>query len=435
MQPSQQVYVKAAARRFISQGLASGDRVALFTASGKQLVPFTAATAKLVEAIDGYNSFPRIPDGGICPKLTPYDAYVIANKIEPETLQIKVAEMARCTGSKQKVGGEKQIMVQAEAMWAQVYATSRATLMTIEDIVDYMGGLPGRRMILLASSGFLSGTLELEQEEVTRHALRSQVVINALDAKGLYAEGPMENFPGADPRSLTRMALLGTKEKDLSNDAMVTLAMSTGGLFFHNNNDLDLGFRELGAMPEVSYLLGFSPAEAPDRKYHGLKVRLKPRGRYTVQARPGYWALPIQQQERLAPERRVDREIMGSDTWEELPAIIASAPSRTDNGNPALQVVLHLDVKQFLFLTKDDVRTQKLTFIAALFDESANFIVGKENEIEFALKEATFNRIAENGLNISLTLEAPPGTYRLRAVAQDGHDSKLVAWTRRVEIH
>jgi hypothetical protein len=49
-----------------------------------------------------------------------------------------------------------------------------------------------------------------------------------------------------------------------------------GGLFFHNNNDLDLGFRELGVVPEVAYLLGLSPEEAPNGKNHSLKVRLKP---------------------------------------------------------------------------------------------------------------------------------------------------------------
>ena len=446
---AQQVYVKAAARRFVKEGLAQGDRVGLFTTSGKQIVPFTADVAKLVAAVDQYTSFPRIPDGGICPKLTPYDAYVIANKIDAEALQIKADELARCSAGPKEDFLAEQIpgqigqisaqeknrwMMQAEAMWTQIRDTSMRALETMGELVDYMGQLPGKRMVLLASSGFLVRTLEREQQNVINHALRAEVVINALDGKGLYTEDPPEVSLGVDTRSLTRMVGLGTKEKDLSNDVMATLTMSTGGLFFDNNNDLDLGFRELGMVPEVSYLLGFSPKEAPNGKYHGLKVRMKSRNRNLIQARPGYWAVPDRQQESTAQERRVDREVMGSDTLSELPALIASAPSKTDNGDPALDVVLHLDAREFHFLEKDGVRTQRLVFIAALFDGSGNFVAGKEAEIRFALKESTFNRMTESGLDMSLTLQAPPGTYRLRGVAQDAIDGKIVSSTLPVEI-
>ena len=87
---------------------------------------------------------------------------------------------------------------------------------------------------------------------------------------------------------------------------MSFLAASTGGLFFHNNNDLDLGFRELGLAPEFLYSLGFAP-DAPDRRYHGLRVRLKAARQYTVQARPGYYAVDSPAPP-APPPRRIDTE-------------------------------------------------------------------------------------------------------------------------------
>lgn len=59
---------------------------------------------------------------------------------------------------------------------------------------------------------------------------------------------------------------------------------------------------------------------------------------------------------------------------------------------------------------------------------------GKKREIEFALKEPTYNRISESGLDMSLTLQATPGTCRLRAVAQDAIDGKIVSSTLPAEI-
>ncbi|MBZ5498676.1 MAG: VWA domain-containing protein [Acidobacteriia bacterium] len=444
---NEQVQVKAAARRFIKEGLAKGDRVGLFTTSGKQIVPFTEDVAKLVAAVDKYNAFPRIPDGGICPKLTPYDAYVIANRIDYETFAVKGAELAGCSGSRGlkpailpgKVGpwpfpGTSPLMMQAEGMWAQIRDTSARALKTIGNLVDYMAQLPGRRMVLLASSGFLVGTLEAEHQKVIDHALHADVVINALDAKGLYAEDPPEVTRGADERSIRHMVELGTKGKDLSNDIMAILSSSTGGLFFQNNNDLDLGFRKLGMIPEVSYLLGFSPQEAPNGKYHRLKVRTKSRNDYLIQARQGYWAVMKNQQAPPVQERRVDREVMGSEVLRELAGVISSEPSKTDAGDPALEVVLNVDARKFHFVEMDGVRTQRLVFIATLFDDSGNFVTGTELEIKFALKESTFNRMTETGLEMSVTLQAPPGTYRLRAVAQDAIDGKIVASTLPAEI-
>ena len=143
-----QYYVKAAARRFAKECLAQGDRIGLFTTSGRQIVPFTADAAKLVEAIDGYKAFPRTPFRGICPKLTPYDAYVIANKLDSETWQIKRNELAQCNGGGKlpvlqgKVGlwplpGEDQIMEQAEVMWLQTRDTSSRALDTMSRLVDF----------------------------------------------------------------------------------------------------------------------------------------------------------------------------------------------------------------------------------------------------------------------------------------------------------
>ncbi len=214
-----QFYVKEAAKRFVRGGLSQGDRVGLFTTSGKQIVPFTDDGAKLAAAIDGYNSFPHAPDGGICPKLTPYDAYVIANRIDFETLAVKSEERAVCSRGRSPLAGGRRpgqvghwpfpgtdpVMMQAEAMWTQIRDTSMRALETVGRLVDYMAQLPGGRMVLLASSGFLVGTLEREQQDVINRALRAEVVINAIDAKGLYAEDPPEKSMGFNLGSLIRM--------------------------------------------------------------------------------------------------------------------------------------------------------------------------------------------------------------------------------------
>jgi len=58
--------------------------------------------------------------------------------------------------------------------------------------------------------------------------------------------------------------------------------------FTNNNNDLALGFRRLGMVPETMYVLAFSPSGvAADGRFHSLKVRLAAGQRYSLQARLG----------------------------------------------------------------------------------------------------------------------------------------------------
>jgi len=199
-----------------------------------------------------------------------------------------------------------------------------------------------------------------------------------------------------------------------------------------DNNDLELGFRELGLAPEFSYSLAFTPPGAPDGKYHNLKVRLKGSGHHTVQARPGYFAAIIP----AAPppiERRIDQEVLAAGTRDEVPVHISATPGKMPAGEPALRVVLHVDVPHLQFANRFGVRTQILTVIAALFDDAGGFVAGKEGEITFNLKENTFN-LLNGGMDASLTVAAPAGKYRLRGVVQDGNEGKLTASSQTVEI-
>ena len=99
------------------------------------------------------------------------------------------------------------------------------------------------------------------------------MVINSLDAKGLYTQDMDMPVGGMPIRSRIARQSQGIRPQSESNDTMAILSASTGGLFFQNNNDLDLGLRELGLLPEYSYSLAFAPPGAPDGKYHTLKVR------------------------------------------------------------------------------------------------------------------------------------------------------------------
>jgi VWFA-related protein len=120
-------------------------------------------------------------------------------------------------------------------------------------------------------------------------AIRSNIIVNSVDARGLYTV-----VPGGDAGQAVQNAAQ-TQYQGASasseEDVLTGLADGTGGTFFHDNNDLAGGFRRVDARPEYVYVLGFSPRDLKlDGKFHDLKVTVKDSGKLNLQARRGYYA-------------------------------------------------------------------------------------------------------------------------------------------------
>jgi VWFA-related protein len=439
------IRARIAALRFLKEGLQPGDHVAIFTTFDRQLLPFTTDAAVVAAALEKISPHPMTPLPGLCPSLTPYEAYVIINRQDSSVLPVKVEETHRCSNTPPARGKRgatsdavddaspdpvvQQVVGEARRIWTEVELNSRNTLYAFRDVVDAMGRLQGERLLLAASSGFLSGTLLVEQDELVNRALRADVVIDALDAKGLYTQAPVESVPGMGVRSAIMQQSMGTRPEMASNDVLATLAYSTGGIFFHNNNDLTAGIREMMA-PEVTYRIGFAPDGSPDGKYHKLKVKVNAKS-VDVQARPGYMSLAVKPDEHAEP-RKIDAEVLSAEDHHDAPASFAVTVAGDDPLRTVL-VVLHIDLKNLTFKELFGVHSQNLTYIAALMDQQGNFVTGQECGIDLALKESTLARYLGGGMNLTAKLQAPKGTYRMRGVLEVAGDGKIASQTIAVE--
>jgi hypothetical protein len=292
-------------------------------------------------------------------------------------------------------------------------------------------------MLLIASSGFISSESDPQEDAIVQEALQAAVVINAIDAKGLYAETP--GRPLDEPSEATKLSPLSMfyeasslGERLESQDAAVArFTESTGGLFFRNNNDLNLGFYRLGVIPEVAYLVGFRPAD--DGSYHKLKVELKNKGSDFIQARPGYFA-PNGGAAQSDQAALIERAVSSNEESNAVPARVTLQSAKTAANGPRLSLSIHIDAKGLPFQRQKDLHVEGLTFIAALYDLRGTFITGKEARMDFALKPGSYERLANSGINAGLSLEAPPGSYTLRSVIQERVEGKITAETRKVQI-
>jgi VWFA-related protein len=165
MGPEDLIPTRKAAKEFLNYGVSPGDLVSIFLVTKGQILPFTSDVAKFNDALDHLNVATRNPALPTCPNLTTYDSYVIANNRDPTLLPIKVAEAMQCGLCQRRDQRADRTCTQtvlflAIRTWEEVKHNSVISLNSIGSVVDYMATLPGKRVLVMASSGFLSGTLE-----------------------------------------------------------------------------------------------------------------------------------------------------------------------------------------------------------------------------------------------------------------------------------
>ena len=276
----------AAERHF--RALTAREHAAVFTTSGAVMVDFTDDRAKLLAALRALR--PRglvVPND--CPSISYYMADLIVNKQDSAALDVAVAEVLICV--LHGMGTVRQAVPLAMSKAHEVLNAegieNQNLMAVLRNVIRRCGRLPGRRSIVLVSPGFLAISQDEEEQvtEIINRAVESGIVINALDARGLYTVG----FTGIDRQTDSDKFQIDTADAQARSDVMAEFASSTGGVFFHNNNNLDEGFRRTGGVPEFLYVLGFSPQKL-DGKFHKLKVTLNAAEKFEVQARRGYYA-------------------------------------------------------------------------------------------------------------------------------------------------
>jgi VWFA-related protein len=287
--------VQKAATKMLAESLTPADMAAVVSLSGTNtgLTQDRAALQEAVAKLHTRGLYQQVESD--CPNVNYYQADLIQNKHNGTALEAAIQSAQSCAKFDSHNMAEQ--MVEAAAMRALAIGDQdvRVTLSGIGDVVRKMTAVPGQRVLILISPGFLSMGQEAMtiKSRIMDMAAQANVTVSALDARGLYSTELDASQRGA---STTYDLISGSVSENHRNSmsqseaVMAELADGTGGTFFHNSNDLVGGFKSLTVAPEFLYLLEFSPKNVKqDGSYHSLDVKVARDG-VRVKARRGYFA-------------------------------------------------------------------------------------------------------------------------------------------------
>jgi len=433
--------LRVAAGRFLD-AMTPGDRVGIFSTSGQMSQDFTNDKELLKQQL--LRLMPRDLMGTHtedCPDVSHYVADLIENKHDPQALAVVVQETLQCM-----FGGDQRMLSAAQA--AAETAVLRAlnagdsnnnyTYRHLEEVLRRLSSKPGERILLLASPGFLITTDITEAPEIVDRANRSNIVINTLDARGLYVPEPggdiAQNYSDT-PLTAGYKASYRLAEQDQTQFVLMDFAYGTGGTFFHNSNDLEGGLRIAGGVPEVSYVLGFSPQnQKMDGRYHTIKVTLAGKQKYAIQARRGYYAPKKLDDPAELEKQEIQEAVFSQDEIHDLPLSLQTQYFKTGDAGARLSVVSHLGLLGMRFRKAEGRNFDSLTVTTVVFDENGNYITGGQKVVQMRLLDATFEKLNRTGLTVKSSFEVKPGKYMVRQVVRDSEGAQMAALNGTIVI-
>ncbi len=441
---------KVAALRFIDSSLKPNERLAVYTISGHNQVDFTDDHVKIRDAISHliYNpvgAYDPATEHG-CLQITYYQAELIQNQNDSQALGAATADAVACaeqlTGTSQ--GAQQQANMIVASTVSEVISAgeinTQYAVRRLQEVVRRVSVLPGQRSIVLVSPGFLTLTYEYDVSQVIDKANKANVFINTLDGRGLYTVDPIGDISQDAPlRANSATTALSMQyrvmEQQVQSEVLSNLAYSTGGFYFYNNNDLDVGFRTTAAEPEVSYLLAFVPANLKnDGRFHSISVKLTTKDKYTVQSRRGFFAPKRGETPEQLAQQDIDEALFSTEERQTVPIQLHLQYYKSDALNAQLSVLAHVDLAKVGFEKSDGRNLDDLIFVAALFDRNGNFITGQEKTLELRLKDSTLERLNQTGVTLKTNFDVKPGGYLVRLVVRDSKAAQLSARNGVVEI-
>jgi VWFA-related protein len=435
-------FVRDSATRFLA-GIAPSDRIGVYTTSGQFALEFTDDLGALHQALLGI--IPRHPTSGTgfhdCPDISYFQADLIVNKNDTQAMAVATEDAIQCAfngDTTQTIAARSMAQAASLRALAAGDAESEYGYRHLGDIARRLGSMPGQRVLVLVSPGFIHTTLQLETSDIVDRATRANIVINTIDARGLYApdvlgdiaDPPHDSFRTVGYKSTYRIAAQSAQEEVLGQ-----LADGTGGRFFHNRNDVDEAMREAAAAPAFSYLLGFSPQNMKvDGRFHTLKVTFTGKEKYSIQARHGYFAPKSINDPAQAAKEEIQEALFSQEEIHDLPIDLQTQFFKKSDAEAKLAVLTHLTLKGIRFRKADGRNRDDLTIVTGIFDENGNFVTGGEKVVEMKLLDTTYERLSRFGLTVKSSFDVKPGTYMVRLVVRGAEGDQMAARNGAVVI-
>jgi len=306
-------------------------------------------------------------------------------------------------------------------------------LSALQTAAGMLRALPEQKSLVYFASGLrLNGVDNQAQLRATVNAaLRANVSIYPVDARGLVAQAPLGDATQASPGGVGtfsgQAAQTAMTNFQRSQDTLYSLAKDTGGKALFDNNDLSLGIVQAAAAIASYYVIGYTSTHtAMDGHFHRVHVSLIGAADATLAYRQGYFADKTFGRFTSADkERQLEEALMLENPITDIPIALEVNYFQLNRAEYFVPVSVKIPGSELALARRRGATRTLIDFIGEVKDDYGVTIQNVRDKLDVKMTDTTAAELAHRPVQYETGFTLLPGRYVIKVLARDAETGRI----------
>jgi VWFA-related protein len=313
-----------------------------------------------------------------------------------------------------------------------VFNTDRQ-LSALQTAVTMLRPFPEQKALIYFGGALrLNGTDNIAQLRATTNAaVRSNVAIHPVDARGLVATAPLgdatQRSPGGQAMFTGQLAMAGVSRQQQSQDTLYALAKDTGGTPLFDNNDLSRGIVQAAQSMTSYYVIGFySTHTAADGKFRRIQVSLANGRAGTLAYRQGYYAdKEFAKLSGVERERQLEEALLLENPITDITIAMEVNWFQLNRAEYFVPVAVKIPGSELALARRRGAQRTLLDFIGEVKDDYGVTIQNVRDKLDIPLTTQNAADLATRPIQYDTGFTLLPGKYVIKFLARDAEAGRI----------
>jgi VWFA-related protein len=323
-----------------------------------------------------------------------------------------------------------------------IFNTDRQ-LAALQTAVKMLGNLNEKKALVYFASGLrLNGVDNQAQLQATTNAaIRANVSLYPIDARGLVASAPLGDATHGSPGGLGmyngQSAFAASSNFQKSQDTLYALGADTGGKALLDYNDLGKGIQQAQSAITSYYIVGYYTTNLNlDGKFRRVKLSLaNPALASNVTYRQGYYSgKQFAKFTAVDKERQLEDALMLGDPITELTLAMEVNYFQLNRAEYFVPVSVKVPGSELARARKGGAEHTLIDFIGEVKDEYGTTVSNVRDKINIKLTGATAEQLSKQPVQYDTGFTLLPGAYTMKVLARDDETGRIGTFIARFVI-
>jgi VWFA-related protein len=306
-------------------------------------------------------------------------------------------------------------------------------LAALQTAATMLRPLPEQKVLIYFASGLrLNGVDNQAQLRATTNAaIRANVAVYPIDARGLVAEAPLGDATRQSPGGLGmftgQLAQAAITRFQRSQDTLYSLAKDTGGKAMFDVNDLASGIVQAAQSVTSYYMLGYySTHPATDGRYRRVRVSLAGDREAELAYRQGYFAdKEFGKFTAADKERQLEDALMLENPVTEISLAMEVNYFQLNSAEYFVPVTVKIPGSELALARRGGAQRTVIDFIGEVKDDYGVTMQNVRDKLDVKLSDETASQLATRPIQYETGFTLLPGKYVIKVLARDAETGRI----------